>query len=376
MRIQLQRVLLAALALVLAAGPLAAQDEAKRVRVLIAVDTHDRMGVAWGIDGANMRDILGGTLKKQKIDNLITVEMFTGKQVTAENIIKYYEDLKPAPDEALLFYYSGHGGYHLNRGHFLALHYGSLFRKDLIAAMKKSNPRLMVLMTDCCANIAGGAKAEEPPLVKVLHEDIELSSPRPKAKRQEPAGKAIRTKETRPNPVPRPDLDNKFTYTFPKAKRVEPESTESRPNIQLQPLRAKAKKQEPANKVIDGAAAGMILQTGKGPLPLEDILQQTDGEIMRHLLFRQRGLVDINGCTKGGFSMGTPQWGGSLFTIAFIELQRDKLAKFDKNKNQLVEWDEFFPFLRDGTKSASRRMAPGAQLQVPQATQLGTPAKE
>lgn len=360
----------AILAAGLLASPLAAQEvsEAKRVRVLIAVDTHDKMGLAWGIDGANMRDTLSATLKKQNLGDRLTIEMFTGKQVTPENIIAYYQGLQADPEDALLFYYSGHGGFHLKRGHFMALHYGSLFRRDLIAAMKKNNPRLMVLLTDCCANIAGGAKAEEPNGT-VLNLPIELQPPRPKAKREEPLGRALRSQESRVTAPPRPAAIASSTFTFAKAKKQEPLGAELNLSVQLRPTLAKAKKEEPNAKVSGGG--GMVLQTGNGPLPLDEILKQTDGEVMRHLLFRQTGLVDINGCVKGTFSMGTPQWGGSLFTIAFMELQRDKLAKFDTNGNQLVEWEEFFPFLRDGTRAASRRMAPGAMLQVPEASQLG-----
>jgi hypothetical protein len=375
-RVRCRTLVLAILAAWLSASPLVAQDslEAKRLRVLIAVDTHDQMGLAWGIDGANMREILKGTLKKQNLDSRVTIDMFTGKEVTPENILAYYQGLNAGPDDAMLFYYSGHGGFHLKRGHFMALHYGHLFRADLIVAMKKNNPRLMVLLTDCCANFSGGAKMEEPKAT-VLNEPIELQPLRPKAKRQEPSGKVLRSKEARPSGPPRPDININFTYTFPKAKKEAPAGKEINAVIQVRPTFPKAKKEEPAGKVIAGATTGMVLQTGTGPLPLDDIMKQTDGEVMRHLLFRHRGVVDINGCTKGAFSMGTPQWGGSLFTIAFMELQRDKLAKFDKNDNQLIEWNEFFPFLRDGTRAASRRMAPGAAMQSPEATQLGLPAK-
>ncbi len=50
-------------------------------------------------------------------------------------------------NDALLFYYSGHGGTDPNTGHFLATSGGNLLRSDLLSAMKSKSPRLIVVLS-------------------------------------------------------------------------------------------------------------------------------------------------------------------------------------------------------------------------------------
>ena len=64
--------------------------------------------------------------------------------------------------------------------------------------------------------------------------------------------------------------------------------------------------------------------------------------------------------------MGTKEWGGSLFTIAFLALQKEKLATFDKNGNRLIEWDEFLPHWVQGTETAGQRATHGKARQTPE----------
>ncbi len=131
-----------------------APQEVKRVRVLLALDTDDRMGATWGLDGDNLRLLIEHAVKKQGLAGRVTIDQFTGKQCAPQFILGYYQNLNTGPDEALLFYFSGHGGYDGKKGHFLALTRGALYRRDLLAAMATKNPRLRVVLTDCCANLA------------------------------------------------------------------------------------------------------------------------------------------------------------------------------------------------------------------------------
>jgi hypothetical protein len=63
-------------------------------------------------------------------------------------------DVKPG--DTILFYYSGHGAFDPEKGHFLAkmgdLEH-SMFRSDLRQAILQCKPRLTVLLTDCCSNV-------------------------------------------------------------------------------------------------------------------------------------------------------------------------------------------------------------------------------
>src|SRR5437660_2111894 len=82
--------------------------EARRLRVLLVLDTDDKMGATWGLDGQNMKHLLHDLLNRQGLEGRYTLDMFTGDQVTPKAVLAYYKDLKTGPDEALLFYYSGH----------------------------------------------------------------------------------------------------------------------------------------------------------------------------------------------------------------------------------------------------------------------------
>src|SRR5947207_7400306 len=93
-----RRLLAMALILVLVSLALGADaPEASRVRILIAVDTDDQMGATWGLDGANLKVILEAAAKKQSLGDRVTIDTFTGKQVTADNILAYYANLPTGP---------------------------------------------------------------------------------------------------------------------------------------------------------------------------------------------------------------------------------------------------------------------------------------
>src|SRR5438128_7930348 len=152
---------------VIAAAPARGQEEASRVRVLLVLDTLDRMGATWGLDGENIKALFEHAFHKQGLvpGRQYTIDMFTGHQVTVKSVLDYYRNLDAGPNDTLVFYYSGHGGYHGKNGHFMALTLGhqQLYRNDILQAMDAKNPRLKVLLTDCCANLSGRAWADKEP---------------------------------------------------------------------------------------------------------------------------------------------------------------------------------------------------------------------
>lgn len=370
--------LLLALSLAALGSPTFGADapEASRVRILIAVDTDDQMGATWGLDGANLRVILEAAAKRQNLGERVTIETFTGKQVTADNIVAYYANLPTGPTETLVFYYSGHGGYHLTKGHYLALHWGKLYRSALLAAMKKNNPRLVVLLTDCCANLAGGARQEEPPGAQIVALKVKSPEAQPKAKKEEPPSPKqikLEAKTNRPSEPPRPNTTGLVQGN--KAKQEEPPFQIIGLRLKKPLNLAKAKQEEPPDASSASSNKVVRLMTGAGPVALTDLAANTDGVVLRHLFFRHEGVVDINGCKKGALSHGTQQWGGSLFTIGFMALQKESVSRFDANGNRLVEWAEFFPALQKATEDAGNRAGRGKVRQSPEAWQLAQPAR-
>ena len=129
---------------------------------------HDRLGITWGRDGDNVKAVLESAIKKQQLGDRYSLDVFTGKQVTPDRIVAHFRDLAVGPHESLVFYYSGHGGLHYTKGHYLALTHGRLYRSDLLAAMASNKPQLTVVLTDCCANWYGGALHGEPAGTKVV----------------------------------------------------------------------------------------------------------------------------------------------------------------------------------------------------------------
>lgn len=350
---------------------IAQTTEASRVRVLIAVDTDDQMGATWGLDGANLKLILSAAVEKQGLTGRVTIDFYSGKQMTAENILAYYENLQTDATEALVFYYSGHGGHHLTKGHFLALHRGNLYRSALVAAMQQQKPRLVVVLTDCCANLSGGARQEEPPGAKIIGLMGTTNQSAPKAKKEEPPTPKqtkLAQKSIRIAPPQRPNTIGLLKDN--KAKQEEPPFQIIALRLKRPLNLAKAKQEEPPATTTASKKSKVTLRTGDGSLRLDELAANTDGEVLRHLFFRHQGVVDINGCQKGALSHGTQQWGGSLFTIGLLALQKEKVGRFDANGNRLVEWSEFFPALQKATDDAAKRTK---VRQTPAATQLGQP---
>jgi hypothetical protein len=282
--------------------------EAKRLRVLLVLDTEDRMGATWGLDGQNMKHTLEALLRKQGLQDRFTLDMYTGTKVTPESVLTYYKNLKTDSSESLLFYYSGHGGYHVKKGHFLAFTNGRLYRNDLLKAMNLRKPQLRVLLTDCCANYVSG---NDPP--------------------------------PRPN-VPTVAVQDRVKRQEPPGARVQPFKSEYK-----SPSQAPAKIEEPPVQV-----KGIVLVTDVGPRSLDGLIAQSDGKLLRQLLFDHRGLADISGCKKSKLSNGTLKWGGSLFTIAFIALQAEPFSKLDRKGNGFVDWEEFLPAYQQRTVAISR----------------------
>src|SRR2546426_7077853 len=92
------RLLFAAAFLAALAFPLVAtgQEEAARVRVLLVLDTLDRMGDTWGLDGDNMKLVFENAFDKQGFvkDKHYTIDMFTGNMVTPKRVLEYYDKLQ------------------------------------------------------------------------------------------------------------------------------------------------------------------------------------------------------------------------------------------------------------------------------------------
>ncbi len=125
--------------------------ELKTLKALLVLDTSDR-DLAAGVrkDHRNLTSILVNSIPKDRLE----ITELAGNSITAEQVLTHYKNLKVGPDDALLFYYSGHGSIRTGKGHTLELQKGTspLYRTELVSAMTARKAALTVLMTDCCSN--------------------------------------------------------------------------------------------------------------------------------------------------------------------------------------------------------------------------------
>jgi Caspase domain len=146
-RLLLAAVLGSAVATVAVAA--APPPELRKVHALVVVDTRSGLGDSVKVDGERIDHLLSNRLPRDRAE----IRVLTGKDVNAEAILAYYRSLRIGSDDALFFYYAGHGATDPQQGHFLALQElksTPLLRDDLRRAMLAHQPGLAVLMTDCC----------------------------------------------------------------------------------------------------------------------------------------------------------------------------------------------------------------------------------
>lgn len=161
-----------------------ATAEAGRLHVIIAADTTDATtGKYSDTDGGNMRGAFASALPEYSYQ----ISSIPPAQMTAQGIIAFIDrNVRPAADDSIVFYFSGHGGYNDEIGHFLALRNNSegLKRSSLLETLQSRNPRFVALITESCFNFidvvpppmtaaAGMAPKVIPPLYRRLFFDIE-----------------------------------------------------------------------------------------------------------------------------------------------------------------------------------------------------------
>jgi hypothetical protein len=125
-------------------------SELRRVHALLVVDTLSDLGESVKVDGERIDHLLSNMLPKDRAE----IVVLTGKDVNANAILSYFRGLKVGRDDALFFYYAGHGATDPQKGHFLALQelgIKPLLRADLRRVMQEHQPGLVVIMTDCCS---------------------------------------------------------------------------------------------------------------------------------------------------------------------------------------------------------------------------------
>jgi hypothetical protein len=152
------------------AAPPAWSQEQETLHILLVADTTDEsIGKSCVTDLKTVKDYFTQTTNIPNNRQVRTTFM-TGSpppddapgalKYSRDAILAHYKDLANKgdvkPSDTIFFYYSGHGAFDPEKGHFLAkmgdLEH-SLFRSDLREAILQCKPRLAVILTDCCSNV-------------------------------------------------------------------------------------------------------------------------------------------------------------------------------------------------------------------------------
>ena len=121
------------------------------IHVILATDGADvSIGNAVETDRDNMANLFRANVPATNL-NLITLEADT---MTPDGILQSVENLNIAPNDSIVFYFSGHGAFDVNgEKQFLTLiKGGNLYRETLLKKIEEKKTRLAVLLTDCCNN--------------------------------------------------------------------------------------------------------------------------------------------------------------------------------------------------------------------------------
>jgi len=134
-------------------------DLIDKLHLLVVADNTAQGGKELGLDldGQNVAKIFQTALDSQGLKGRYTITTIKDGDVSPRNILKHYFELQNVgPNDALAFYYTGHGGFEVPDGHVLTTSKGNLQHTALMNVMGRLHPKLMVVLTDCCSNASRG----------------------------------------------------------------------------------------------------------------------------------------------------------------------------------------------------------------------------
>jgi hypothetical protein len=366
--------LFTAFSLFLASNPAYAQPQGKtgKVHILIVADTnaHGANIFGLGIDGDKMKEMFDQGFARTGKQGDYTLALFKGSNVSPHKIRQYYQSLNSGPDDTILFYYTGHGITDRSQGHMMTMSGGNMTRKDILAEMSRHNPRLLVLLTDCCANYGGGGFFGLGQPIKGGFDTDE--------RRGFTLVPGFAPGNVAPAPFqPAPSVPaDQFTDRRENGSQIVPApSAPFKPSVKPT-VKPTTPSFIPPQPPVDPLADRRGTRPSSGQpyvppvVPNDNFTPPTpsSGDLaLVHLLFHHKGVVDINASKIGESASGNAGLGGSYFTVALWKTMILPAPRIDSNNNGTAEWSEIFPMLDSATIEASQR---GGFHQRPQAFKL------
>jgi Caspase domain len=137
------------------AAPAAFAADNKPIVHVVAIgdlDVGGNFGAKVADDARNIIATFRDTFAKAGKADQLKPHLVLGKDVNPDHVLRLIHGLNVRPHDTLVVLYSGHGGMESRNNHILAFHHGELEKNRLLSAMTAKNPRLTVLLTDCCSN--------------------------------------------------------------------------------------------------------------------------------------------------------------------------------------------------------------------------------
>lgn len=138
---------------------------AEKIHALVIADISPAAG--WGIYQPNVQfDVvhMNGFFEQNAPEDQLSLEsrvLDENEIATPSFILESLDELKPAANDTVVLYYSGHGGVD-DRGSYFELAGGKLYRDEVRTRLKAKNARLAVLLSDCCNSRSDGRAQTAP----------------------------------------------------------------------------------------------------------------------------------------------------------------------------------------------------------------------
>lgn len=122
----------------------------QKLHALLIADTDSNIRDSVSSDIKHLRQTLEAGLPAGRLK----ITEITGSDVTPNGITHQLLRLEIQANDSVLMFYSGHGGYDPDGGHFLSLtHGGRLYRSEVVKSITQPyTPRFWGIITDCCAS--------------------------------------------------------------------------------------------------------------------------------------------------------------------------------------------------------------------------------
>ena len=124
-----------------------------KVHLILAADfsTTDNVGSVVQSDAYNLRELIENNVARDRLNIIDMKDQRRGDQLTKEDMLRAIRDLTVNSDDAVFFFYSGHGAYDAVADQYFALASKEpVFRSEILTTMESKHVRLAILISDCC----------------------------------------------------------------------------------------------------------------------------------------------------------------------------------------------------------------------------------